>query len=78
MIRTKGEAGTGNVVEAVRHMRAMNRRFASWSASRPRKSWVLPRPTVCPTNWRWRSGHWAGCRWSTLRPAASPPRRRAH
>jgi pyridoxal 5'-phosphate synthase pdxS subunit len=24
MIRTKGEAGTGNVVEAVRHMRAMN------------------------------------------------------
>jgi pyridoxal 5'-phosphate synthase pdxS subunit len=25
MIRTKGEAGTGNVVEAVRHMRAMNR-----------------------------------------------------
>lgn len=25
MIRTKGEAGTGNVVEAVRHMRALNR-----------------------------------------------------
>lgn len=25
MIRTKGEAGTGNVVEAVRHMRAVNR-----------------------------------------------------
>ncbi len=25
MVRTKGEAGTGNVVEAVRHMRAMNR-----------------------------------------------------
>jgi pyridoxal 5'-phosphate synthase pdxS subunit len=25
MIRTKGEAGTGNVVEAVRHMRAINR-----------------------------------------------------
>ncbi len=25
MIRTKGEAGTGDVVEAVRHMRAMNR-----------------------------------------------------
>ena len=24
MIRTKGEAGTGNVIEAVRHMRAMN------------------------------------------------------
>ena len=25
MIRTKGEAGTGNVVEAIRHMRTMNR-----------------------------------------------------
>jgi pyridoxal 5'-phosphate synthase pdxS subunit len=25
MIRTKGEAGTGNIVEAVRHMRTMNR-----------------------------------------------------
>jgi pyridoxal 5'-phosphate synthase pdxS subunit len=25
MIRTKGEAGTGNVVEAVRHLRTMNR-----------------------------------------------------
>jgi pyridoxal 5'-phosphate synthase pdxS subunit len=28
MIRTKGEAGTGNVVEAVRHMRAMTREIA--------------------------------------------------
>lgn len=27
MIRTKGEAGTGNVVEAVRHMRTMNRQI---------------------------------------------------
>lgn len=28
MIRTKGEAGTGNVVEAVRHMRAINSEMA--------------------------------------------------
>ncbi len=28
MIRTKGEAGTGNVVEAVRHMRTMNEEIA--------------------------------------------------
>ena len=27
MIRTKGEAGTGNVIEAVRHMRVMNRQI---------------------------------------------------
>lgn len=29
MIRTKGEAGTGNVVEAVRHMRTMNEQVAA-------------------------------------------------
>lgn len=29
MIRTKGEAGTGNVVEAVRHMRAMNNQIGA-------------------------------------------------
>jgi len=28
MIRTKGEAGTGNIVEAVRHMRTINREIA--------------------------------------------------
>ncbi len=28
MVRTKGEPGTGNVVEAVRHMRAVNREIA--------------------------------------------------
>jgi pyridoxal 5'-phosphate synthase pdxS subunit len=31
MIRTKGEAGTGNVVEAVRHMRTMNREIRQLS-----------------------------------------------
>lgn len=32
MIRTKGEAGTGNVVEAVRHMRTMNREIRQLAA----------------------------------------------
>lgn len=32
MIRTKGEAGTGNVVEAVRHMRTMNRQIRELAA----------------------------------------------
>src|SRR6266568_578964 len=35
MIRTKGEAGTGNVVEAVRHQRAMLRGIGELSAIRP-------------------------------------------
>ena len=32
MIRTKGEAGTGNVVEAVRHMRAITRQIEALAA----------------------------------------------
>jgi pyridoxal 5'-phosphate synthase pdxS subunit len=35
MIRTKGEAGTGNVVEAVRHERAILREIAEVSTIRP-------------------------------------------
>jgi pyridoxal 5'-phosphate synthase pdxS subunit len=35
MIRTKGEAGTGNVVEAVRHERAILREIAEVGALRP-------------------------------------------
>ena len=35
MIRTKGEAGTGNVVEAVRHMRAIHGGIARLRAARP-------------------------------------------
>ncbi|MBA3239314.1 MAG: pyridoxal 5'-phosphate synthase lyase subunit PdxS [Parachlamydiaceae bacterium] len=35
MIRTKGEAGTGNVVEAVRHMRAINREIRKLSSLDP-------------------------------------------
>jgi pyridoxal 5'-phosphate synthase pdxS subunit len=35
MIRTKGEAGTGNVVEAVRHQRAMLREAAELTTLRP-------------------------------------------
>jgi len=35
MIRTKGEAGTGNVVEAVRHQRAMRRQMGWLQTLRP-------------------------------------------
>jgi len=35
MIRTKGEAGTGNVVEAVRHMRAVQKGIRHLQALRP-------------------------------------------
>lgn len=35
MIRTKGEAGTGDIVEAVRHMRTINREIRSLAALDP-------------------------------------------
>lgn len=35
MIRTKGEAGTGNIVEAVRHMRAITREIKKLKSSDP-------------------------------------------
>jgi pyridoxal 5'-phosphate synthase pdxS subunit len=35
MIRTKGEAGTGNIVEAVRHMRTLNRQIRRLSTMEP-------------------------------------------
>ncbi len=35
MIRTKGEAGTGNIVEAVRHMRAVQKGIRQLRAMRP-------------------------------------------
>ena len=35
MIRSKGEAGTGNVVEAVRHVRAINGQIAALRGARP-------------------------------------------
>ena len=38
MIRTKGEAGTGNVVEAVRHMRTMNKEIREIQAAGKQES----------------------------------------
>lgn len=56
MIRTKGEAGTGNIVEAVRHMRLVNEGMSSitrmsseelkTAASNVSKSYMVPRKIV--------------------------------
>ena len=75
MIRTKGEAGTGNVVEAVRHARTVNgeiRRLQNMDEDemfafakeiqRALRAGASRRP------------NWAGCRWSTSPPVASPRR----
>jgi pyridoxal 5'-phosphate synthase pdxS subunit len=48
MIRTKGEAGTGNVVEAVRHMRTMNREIRQLCALPPEEVVPFCKPRGIP------------------------------
>ena len=49
MIRSKGEAGTGNIVEAVRHMRSRSRTASSISPPcGPSSSSALPRSGRSP------------------------------
>ncbi len=48
MIRTKGEAGTGNVVEAVRHMRRINTQIGSLSSSGPDELMAAARDLGAP------------------------------
>jgi pyridoxal 5'-phosphate synthase pdxS subunit len=48
MIRTKGEAGTGNVVEAVRHMRAIRSGIARVAACAPEERFALAKELRAP------------------------------
>jgi pyridoxal 5'-phosphate synthase pdxS subunit len=48
MIRTKGEAGTGNVVEAVRHMRAIHGGIARLRAARPDELYAAAKDLRAP------------------------------
>ena len=80
MIRTKGEAGTGNVVEAVRHMRAIRGGIArARRACRRRSCTRRPRTCARPTSWwRRRRRRRPPARGQLLARAASrrPPTRR--
>ena len=76
LVRTKGEAGTGNVVEAVRHMRAVMSGIRRLTQLQPEELMAEAKATRArPTSW---CGSWprpAGCRSRTSPPAASrrPP-----
>ena len=75
MIRSKGEAGTGNVVEATRHMRADPRRHQA--AGHPRRDRAVRRrqgAAGAGTSWSPRWPGWASCPSCCSPPAASPPR----
>src|SRR5215218_3029689 len=48
MMRTKGEAGTGNVVEAVRHIRTVNREIARLMSMREDELFVAAKELQAP------------------------------
>ena len=75
MIRSKGEAGTGNVVEAVRHMREITSGIKRLGAAAARRSSPPPpKSTRRRSKSSRRSPPPAGCRCRCSAPAASPPR----
>jgi pyridoxal 5'-phosphate synthase pdxS subunit len=79
MIRTKGEAGTGNVVEAVRHMRSVQRAMKTIQAL-PEEEWMAEAKKLgAPYELVRQVGRRASCRCRTSRRAgvATPRMRRS-
>jgi pyridoxal 5'-phosphate synthase pdxS subunit len=75
MIRTKGEAGTGNVVEAVRHMRSVQRAMKTIQAL-PEDEWMAEAKKLgAPYELVRQVGRRASCRCRTSRRAAWRRRR---
>ena len=62
MIRTKGEAGTGDVVEAVRHMRSVMDNIRAVQIMPDDELMPTPRTWARPSSWCARSRSSAGCR----------------
>lgn len=71
MIRTKGEPGTGDVVQAVRHMRKMNARSGRSPLSGKMNYLKKQKNFRFLMNWFFLSTKKAVFRWSTLLPAVS-------
>ena len=74
MIRTKGEAGTGNIVEAVRHMRAVRTGIAELRSMRADELFAAAKELRAPLDVvRQVARRSASCRCRTSAPVASPP-----
>ena len=71
MIRSKGEAGTGNVVEATRHMRSIKGEIAELRRSRPDELHARAKELQSPCRSCSGSPSTAACPSSASRPAAS-------
>ena len=74
MIRSKGEAGTGNVVEAVRHMREITSGIKRLAQLGPEELSGAAKEHQAPLRSSARSPRPAGCRCRSSAPAASRPR----
>ena len=74
MIRTKGEAGTGDVVEAVRHMRTIMGEVRRLQTLDEDELFVAAKELPAPSTWCAGWPPTASCPWSTSAPAASPRR----
>ncbi len=74
MIRRKGEAGTGNVVEAVRHMRSIRAEIRRLAEPGPEELYARPRSCGRRTSSSPRSPRRASCPSCSSPPAASPRR----
>ncbi len=74
MIRSKGEAGTGNVVEATRHMRSIRGEIRRLARSTRPSCASRPRSCARRSSWSPRSPRPGSCRSCCSPRAASPPR----
>jgi len=72
MIRTKGEAGSGNVVEAVRHMRTIVSQMKKLTTMRDDELMREAKELGAPWSWFARLPKPASCRFRIFRQAASP------
>ncbi len=79
MIRSKGEAGTGNVVEAVRHLRTINAQIRRLHSADASELYALAKDLQAPLPWCKKSPRPASCRCrSSVRVASRrPPTRRS-
>ena len=71
MIRSKGEAGTGNVVEAVRHMRSILGEIKRLTTMDADELYSVAKQHRRRTTWSSSAPRTAACRWSRSPPAAS-------
>ena len=75
MMRTKGEAGSGDIVEAVTHMREVTEGIRRLQMMRTDELMAEAKNLGAPYHVRGaRPPNWASCRCRTSPPAASPPR----